>query len=608
MNSASPLQAPKGTRDFYPEDMRIQNHMFDAWRKACLDFGFFYYELFGSLFRVSGRAVSNDAGRLIVLVIWLTTGTTLGLAAQRLTSRASIGVATQAVAFGVPPLLTFEPMHPVGLVCLLIALIVAAAAILPVRPVAGAVGLGTVVAMLLLTKINVGGLALLAVLFAAGTTLPGLCERTFIRRGAVALLVGAPIVLLFPDRGSDTVQVMAILVTGATLSLVATCTTRVTPGLPSPRGASVPRPVLWFVVAFASCAAAIVLLILALGSSLSGFTRAMFVEPTHLRTVFTVPFEAPASAINWAIGAPLVALAVRRWRQSGAGYEAHLWTAGIRIVAGLLIWLSTIGASAIVMAHGSGARLMLPLACAWVVAVPVADEERSVAERFVRALIPALAVMETLQAYPVAGTQVAAAALVFVPCGALLLHDGARELALIRRNEAPVFAAWMGEFLRSGLVAVAIAFAIATLVRPVQAQHDVWAHSVPLRAEGATKIRLPAEQAAEYSRLVQAVRQNCTQFLTYPGFNSLYLWTGFRPPTGLNTTIWMKLLDSSAQSRIVRAVRGDRGLCVVRNQSQINLWLKSQAPPRRPLVRFIEANFRPTQTFMNGEYELMERR
>jgi histidyl-tRNA synthetase len=41
---AAPLQAPKGTRDFYPEDMRVQNHLFDAWRRACLDFGFEEYE------------------------------------------------------------------------------------------------------------------------------------------------------------------------------------------------------------------------------------------------------------------------------------------------------------------------------------------------------------------------------------------------------------------------------------------------------------------------------------------------------------------------------------------------------------------------------------
>jgi len=42
--SQAPLQSPKGTRDFYPEDMRVQNHLFDVWRRACLDFGFEEYE------------------------------------------------------------------------------------------------------------------------------------------------------------------------------------------------------------------------------------------------------------------------------------------------------------------------------------------------------------------------------------------------------------------------------------------------------------------------------------------------------------------------------------------------------------------------------------
>lgn len=42
--SPSLLQSPKGTRDFYPEDMRVQNHLFDTWRRACLDFGFEEYE------------------------------------------------------------------------------------------------------------------------------------------------------------------------------------------------------------------------------------------------------------------------------------------------------------------------------------------------------------------------------------------------------------------------------------------------------------------------------------------------------------------------------------------------------------------------------------
>ena len=44
MSSGTPLQAPKGTRDFYPEDMRLQNHLFRVWRQACSDFGFEEYE------------------------------------------------------------------------------------------------------------------------------------------------------------------------------------------------------------------------------------------------------------------------------------------------------------------------------------------------------------------------------------------------------------------------------------------------------------------------------------------------------------------------------------------------------------------------------------
>jgi histidyl-tRNA synthetase len=38
------IQTPKGTRDFYPADMRIQNHVFDAWRSVCRAFGYEEYE------------------------------------------------------------------------------------------------------------------------------------------------------------------------------------------------------------------------------------------------------------------------------------------------------------------------------------------------------------------------------------------------------------------------------------------------------------------------------------------------------------------------------------------------------------------------------------
>jgi histidyl-tRNA synthetase len=38
------IQTPKGTRDFYPADMRVQNHLFGGWRAVCRGFGYEEYE------------------------------------------------------------------------------------------------------------------------------------------------------------------------------------------------------------------------------------------------------------------------------------------------------------------------------------------------------------------------------------------------------------------------------------------------------------------------------------------------------------------------------------------------------------------------------------
>jgi histidyl-tRNA synthetase len=37
-------QAPKGTRDFYPEDTIIRDYIFDSWKKSCLKYGFEPYD------------------------------------------------------------------------------------------------------------------------------------------------------------------------------------------------------------------------------------------------------------------------------------------------------------------------------------------------------------------------------------------------------------------------------------------------------------------------------------------------------------------------------------------------------------------------------------
>src|SRR5690554_4744120 len=38
------FQAPKGTRDFYPADMAVRNHIFDRWRAVSRRHGFVEYD------------------------------------------------------------------------------------------------------------------------------------------------------------------------------------------------------------------------------------------------------------------------------------------------------------------------------------------------------------------------------------------------------------------------------------------------------------------------------------------------------------------------------------------------------------------------------------
>jgi len=57
---------PKGTRDFYPSDMRVQNRIFSVWRHAALKFGYEEYEgpIFEHLELYTGKSGEEIVGQL----------------------------------------------------------------------------------------------------------------------------------------------------------------------------------------------------------------------------------------------------------------------------------------------------------------------------------------------------------------------------------------------------------------------------------------------------------------------------------------------------------------------------------------------------------------
>ena len=165
-------------------------------------------------------------------------------------------------------------------------------------------------------------------------------------------------------------------------------------------------------------------------------------------------------------------------------------------------------------------------------------------------------------------------------------------------------------------VLVVLVFGVWVALKPLHRYSDqvalAYRSGVPLDLPGAHRLRLGPGHAEQLRALSGALRRDCRTFLTMPGLNSLYLFTGEPAPVELSGP-WRCFLSTADQRRIVERVTPMRGLCVVRSDPIEAVWFFSSGhqPPRRPLVDFIDSNFTPVARF-NGNgpfsYELMVRK
>jgi hypothetical protein len=93
-------------------------------------------------------------------------------------------------------------------------------------------------------------------------------------------------------------------------------------------------------------------------------------------------------------------------------------------------------------------------------------------------------------------------------------------------------------------------------------------------------------EAATLNWLTQNLKGHCSAFVTQPGFNSLYPWSGLRPPTGYNNGAWMILVNNEEQEKTVRQMRETSRPCAVYNPGSPFGWT-SQPLAGRPLVDYI---------------------
>jgi hypothetical protein len=562
--------------------------------QVSVQYGPFFFELF-SVVGALGVPFDNDSGRLVTLAVWLAMALISGIAVFAFTRNLALGLSTQLIAFGAAVTLTNEPMHPGGLILLMLTGIAAVALIGAGRwtgPWPFAV-MGALAAATILTKVNVGGFAAISIGFACVLTFPRLAGNWPLRLIAAAAFTAVPFVLMKAELDQVWVQRYAAHVALSAAALViVTSASR-----PDPHRRLVELG--WLLAGGTGLTVVVLAIAIFTGSSPSGLLHGIVLNPLQQAGSFALPLTLPGSTLAWdavGIGGAMLwavyRLAVRR-----------PWIAiegGVRVLVGFFIWLTLLGGlhvPGLFQLISLNNRLVLPVAVAWVVAAPRGGPSGFEKLDFARALVPALAILQTLHAYPVAGSQQAFSALMLVSVGAICIGDGLAQLSHL--GLAPVH-------LQVATGLLFLTMAVSWLPPALSQSRAGYAADVALGLPGAARIHVPADEAAQLAQVTQMLKDRCDTFISLPGLDSFYTFAQLQPPrAGPTRWLWLSN-DAQQQQAVIAASSRVNRLCVLENQDLINFWLQGHPLANGPLVDYIQQGF--VQVDAVGPYALLVRR
>lgn len=562
--------------------------------KVSVQYGPFFFETFGVLGAL-GVPFDNDSGRLVALAVWLAIALLAGVAVFAFTSNLALGLSTQLISFGTVTTLTNEPMHPGGLVLFLVTGIAAVALVGAGRwsgPWPLAV-MGGLAAATILTKVNVGGYAAIAIGLACVLTIPTLARNWPIRLVATSGFVVVPFLLMGAELDQAWVQRYAVHIAVCALALVVVTST----SRPDPKRSL--SDIGWLFAGGAAVTAVVLAVALFRGSSPSGLMHGIILNPLQQAGAFSLPLALPGSTLEWDAvglgGASLWTVYRLLARRPEVAIEG-----GIRVLVGLFMWLTLLGGihiPGLVQLTSLNHPLVLPVALAWVVAAPRGGSNGYEKLDLGRALLPALAILQTLHAFPVAGSQQAFSALMLVPLGAICISDGLAQLAHLGLARV---------HLQVATALLFLTMAVSWLPPAWQQSRAAYASSVPLSLPGASRVHVSADQAALLRQVTQSVRDNCDTFISLPGLDSFYIFGQFQPPTA-GPTRWLWLAnDVQQQQAAVEASNGIKRLCVIENDDLISFWLQGRPMPNGPFIDYVRQGFVTANSI--GPYSILVRR
>lgn len=545
-----------------------------------------------------GVPITSDSVRWVALVFWLFLTGVCFLIVLRLTRRPALAfLAGIPFSLALSPL-AIEPAHPQGIVLVLVGLVLLLPSLLSLQgPYRSWLfgGIGVCLAALFLVKANIGTFLLLSVVWTM-LSLTRTTRWTTAARYALAAACFALPALLMREHLAERLTQKYALLTMVTLSPILFLLVR------SPGPVVVQRKD-WIRLAsaLAGTAAAILLAMWLGGTSPAALVSAVILEPAKLASTFFL--AAPLADVTlgrllFAVLVFVIYLAVEHY-----GIALHLRRQGSRmgkerdtVIPFTAIALGCFGATAIYYFYD----LSLPdvwvraSSFIWVGLLGGSGGVREAADRyFLRLLLVLTAAFQVLHAYPVAGSQQTWSLLWIAPLAVVCLHDAWRHVSpfsLFKVSKRLQYAA-------AGAVLVAAAGSGVLRTRSWAQQYS----ALPaLRLPGAARVR--SERAPIYQWIVKNLQAHSDTFISLPGLNSLYFWTGKEPPTSFNAGFWMALLDDEKQQAVIEELNKHPRASVIRNASVVDFWGHGQKFHERPLVAYIEQNFYTVATYDGFEF------
>jgi hypothetical protein len=375
-----------------------------------------------------------------------------------------------------------------------------------------AIGLGLLAGLLVMVKLNVGVFAGAAVWMALLATTARAPVTTALRLASAAAIVGLPWLLTRKEAGSDWVAF-----TGAEAASFAALAVVSFAGSGGSRSI---RTLVAFAAASVGGIGLGALFPLFRGTSPAAMFECLVLVPQRLAGAFNVPLPA-RDFVPHALAAMTLA-ALCAW--VGLQRLQRGWPAAL--VAAAKLGFATRVLMSVNVVWMTSSRLFLGWLSPflWLVLLPAPRQGLGAPSRTARLVLAWMAALLSLQVYPVAGSQLSFGTFLHVVCGMVVLGD---VLVWAR-------AAWPG-LAHPALRWIAAALALVLVGRAAANGRHIarWEYDtrVSLDLPGATRLRvLPAERSALHA-LVTTLRRNADTFVTDPGFNSLYFWTGIAPPT-----------------------------------------------------------------------------